>query len=43
VLAALDRYADRMTQFRQLLAADDRTGLVRWLAEGKRVRDALGS
>lgn len=43
VLTALDRYADRMTQFRQLLAADDRAGLVRWLADGKRVRDALGS
>lgn len=43
VLAAVDKFADRMTQFRQLLAADDRAGLVRWLTEGKRVRDALGS
>jgi cyclohexadieny/prephenate dehydrogenase len=43
VLSAVDRFTDRMNQFRQFLAADDRAGLVRWLAEGKRVRDALGS
>ena len=42
-LAALDRLAGRMTEFRGLLAANDRDGVVRWLAEGKRVRDALGS
>lgn len=43
VLSAIDKFTDRMNQFRQFLAADDRAGLVRWLAEGKRVRDALGS
>jgi cyclohexadieny/prephenate dehydrogenase len=43
VLNAVDTFAQRMTQFRQLLAAGDHAGLVRWLADGKRVRDALGS
>lgn len=43
VLAAADRYAERMAEFRRVLAAGDRAGLVRWLAEGKKVRDALGS
>jgi prephenate dehydrogenase len=43
VLGAVDQFGERMTQFRQLLDAADRAGLVRWLAEGKRVRDALGS
>jgi prephenate dehydrogenase len=43
VLAAADRFAERMTEFRRVLAAGDRDGLVRWLAEGKKVRDALGS
>ncbi|HVK16315.1 MAG TPA: prephenate dehydrogenase/arogenate dehydrogenase family protein [Fimbriiglobus sp.] len=43
VLAATDRFADRMAEFRRVLAAGDRAGLVRWLAEGKKVRDALGS
>jgi prephenate dehydrogenase len=43
VLAAVDGFAERMQRFRELLVAGDRAGLVRWLAEGKRVRDALGS
>ena len=43
VLAATDSFIERMTEFRRLLATDDRAGLVRWLAEGKKVRDALGS
>jgi cyclohexadieny/prephenate dehydrogenase len=43
VLAAADRFAERMAEFRRVLAAGDRHGLVRWLAEGKKVRDALGS
>ncbi len=43
VLTAADQFAARMTEFRSLLAAEDRAGLVRWLAEGKRIRDALGS
>ena len=43
VLGAVDQFSERMAQFRQLLDANDRAGLVRWLAEGKRVRDALGS
>nr|MCU0706550.1 prephenate dehydrogenase/arogenate dehydrogenase family protein [Fimbriiglobus sp.] len=34
VLGAVDQFSERMTQFRQLLATDDRAGLVRWLAEG---------
>jgi cyclohexadieny/prephenate dehydrogenase len=43
VLAAADRFADRVAEFRRALAAGDRAGVVRWLAEAKRVRDALGS
>ena len=43
VLAATDSFTLRMTQFRQFLEAGDHAGMVRWLAEGKRVRDALGS
>ena len=43
VLAATDQFTERMNQFRELLTAGDRAGLVRWLADGKRVRDALGS
>jgi len=40
---ALATFSERMTEFRQLLEAGDGAGLVRWLAEGKQVRDALGS
>lgn len=42
-LAALAAFTDRMDQFRMLLGAGDRAGLVRWLSEGKQVRDALGT
>jgi len=41
--AATGRFIERMTEFQELLATNDRAGLVRWLAEGKKVRDALGS
>jgi cyclohexadieny/prephenate dehydrogenase len=43
MLAAADRFADHWASFRALLAADDGPGLTRWLADAKRVRDALGS
>ena len=43
VLAALDHFSDHLARFRALLAADDGPGLTAWLAEAKRVRDALGS
>lgn len=43
VLAAVDRFTERLEQFRQLLEAGDGAGLVRWLTEAKQVRDALGS
>jgi cyclohexadieny/prephenate dehydrogenase len=43
VLAALSRFTDRLDEFRRLLEAGDGAGLGRWLAEAKRVRDALGT
>ena len=43
VLAAADKYAARMTEFRRALAAGDTAALVAWLTEAKQVRDALGS
>ena len=43
VLAAVDRFVGRMGLFRTLLEAGDGAGLVRWLAEAKQVRDALGT
>jgi prephenate dehydrogenase len=43
VLAAADRFADHWDQFRAAVRADDGPGLARWLADAKRVRDALGS
>ena len=43
VLVAADRFTDRLGEFRRVLAEGDHAGLVRWLAEGKKVRDALGS
>ncbi len=43
VLAACERFALRFEEFRALLSANDRSGLIRWLNEGKQVRDALGS
>jgi prephenate dehydrogenase len=42
-LTGLRRVADRLDEFRRLLEADDGPGLVRFLAEGKQVRDALGN
>jgi prephenate dehydrogenase len=42
-LAALDNFTARLNEFRRLLEAGDRAGLARWLAEGKQVRDALGT
>ncbi|QJX00973.1 prephenate dehydrogenase [Frigoriglobus tundricola] len=42
-LAALDAFSARLAEFRTLLAAGDGAGLVRWLTEGKQVRDALGT
>lgn len=43
VLGALRAFTDRMAEFQRLLEAGDTPGLVRWLAEAKQVRDALGS
>ena len=43
VLAAVDRFSSSLGEFRQMLEAGDGAGLVRWLAEAKRVRDALGT
>ncbi len=42
VLAALDEFASRIEDFRKALAGGDREKLIRWLADGKRVRDTLG-
>ena len=43
VLGALDQYLLRLQDFRAIMERGDRAALIRWLAEGKRVRDALGS
>jgi cyclohexadieny/prephenate dehydrogenase len=43
VQAALGSFTKRMDEFKRLLEAGDGAGLVRWLSEGKQVRDALGS
>lgn len=43
VLAAVDRFAARLGDFRTLLESGDGAGLVRWLVEAKQVRDALGT
>jgi prephenate dehydrogenase len=43
VLEAAGRFAATMNEFQRLLADNDRAGLIRWLAEGKKVRDALGN
>jgi prephenate dehydrogenase len=43
VLLALSAFNQRMDEFKRLLTTGDTAGLVRWLAEGKQVRDALGS
>ncbi len=41
VLTELTRAAEEMTTLRELLANGDEEGLVSWLAEAKRLRDAL--
>ena len=43
VLGAVAGFRDRLDDFTRLLTADDGPGLEQWLADGKRVRDALGS
>lgn len=43
VLSSVENFTARMAEFHTLLKAGDGAGLVRWLAEGKQVRDALGS
>ncbi len=43
VLSSLRVFTDQMAEFQRLLEAGDGAGLVRWLAEAKQVRDALGS
>ena len=43
VLGAVDQLLLRIQDFRRIVASGDHTGLIQWLAEGKRVRDALGS
>jgi cyclohexadieny/prephenate dehydrogenase len=43
VLAAVDSFSKRLSEFRQLLDSGDHAGLVNWLTEGKQVRDALGT
>jgi prephenate dehydrogenase len=43
VLAATDQFLGRMAEFRAALAAGDRAAVGKWLTDGKRVRDALGS
>ncbi len=42
-LVAVDSFMKRLSEFRRLLEAGDRAGLVQWLTEGKQVRDALGT
>ena len=43
VLGAIDQFLLRIQDFRRIVAAGDHAGLIHWLAEGKRVRDALGN
>jgi prephenate dehydrogenase len=43
VCLGISALVSRLQQARDLLEAGDRDGLVRWLAEAKRVRDALGT
>lgn len=43
VLDALSRLEQRLQQFRQALTTDNVPEIDRWLTEGKKVRDALGS
>jgi cyclohexadieny/prephenate dehydrogenase len=43
VIDALANFTTRLDEFRRLLESGDGTGLRRWLAEAKQVRDALGT
>jgi cyclohexadieny/prephenate dehydrogenase len=43
VLGAVDQFLARMQEFRRIVAGGEHAALIHWLAEGKRVRDALGS
>lgn len=43
VLAATDRFSASLAAFRAAVLANDRDGVVRWLADGKRIRDSLGT
>jgi prephenate dehydrogenase len=43
VLDALSKLEQRLQQFREALTLNDVAVLDRWLTEGKKVRDALGS
>ena len=43
VLSALDQFENRLRQFRQSLTDDDGSKIDQFLAQGKKVRDALGS
>jgi len=43
VLGAVDHFLLRIQDFQRFVATGDHDGLIHWLAEGKRVRDALGS
>jgi len=43
VRVALDQYLERLVAFRAMLTGETHAELVRWLSEGKKVRDALGS
>ncbi len=43
VQQSLQSFLARLTELDQLLNQEDHAGIVQWLAEGKKVRDALGS
>jgi cyclohexadieny/prephenate dehydrogenase len=43
VLNGIEQFQERFAALKQRLQSNDHAGLVQWLAEGKRVRDALGS
>ena len=43
VLESIASYEKRLNEFQELLETNDREGIIRWLAEGIIVRDALGS
>lgn len=43
VLAATDRFSASLAAFRSAVHDNDRAAVVRWLADGKRIRDSLGT